>query len=128
MARASKKELITQAVLAELALDTPLEQAIREWWQNPSRTRGFRLNMRGIQMFTQAQIESFTYEVALGANTRVRTWYAFLHDLDRKMTMPYGITSGLTKLLITVYDSKIAIMIDLHGDFLGYIDWLDRPK
>lgn len=123
--RKTHKELITEAVLAELPglrTDRGLEEYIKTWWFTKSGT-GLRLLPAGDQAFRTAEIEFFDVPLSV----KHVSWYAFLSDCSKKLKCPYFI--GLNKIegqknqpYIRLYDSKIAMMLTLYGDIHSYLE------
>jgi len=123
--RKTTKELITEAVLAELpSLSTAqgIDEYIKSWWFTRSGD-GLRLLPAGDQALRTAEIEYFDVPLSI----KHVSWYAFLSDCNKKLKCPYFI--GLNKVegqknqpFIRLYDSKIAMMLTLYGDIQSYLD------
>ena len=118
----SVKLAITKAVLEQLPdiSQYNLEHALGIWWYRPSG-RGLRLTVLGDHCFQLADIEFFVFSVDTAL--QLTSWSRFVLDLTNKITCPYFISSdSIRKPFIRIYDSKVAMMINLYGDLNDYIN------
>ncbi len=126
MTKAERKKLITQKVLGIIRPEyTPdqLKKVSKIWWQNPKLDSGFRLSDTGFQAFKLAEIESYEYTIEgyltgnwlLQLDKHVDCPYALVHD--RKILRMY-----VQKNLMYVYDSRIAVMINLYQGVNNYLN------
>lgn len=127
------KEAMTQAVLAELPTDRrqPLEEAMVTWWMNIRQQGGFRLSDYGDTAFQLAQIEhnNFVYEIPASATKRDGRWMQIMLDIDQALNVPYYFYRGDKKqIMIRVYDSKTAMLVNLYGTFQEFIDSVKSRK
>jgi hypothetical protein len=120
----SKKYLITEAVLKQLPPNNdPIDKIINEWWFTRS-TEGLRLSAMGDLNFRHAQIEFFNLPIKITQDN----WHKFIVDCSKKIKCPYYF--GVNKIdefnnkqaYIRLYDSKIAMMIQLYGDIHSYLE------
>ncbi len=124
MSNVSVKQRITQAVLDQLVqTNDPLDKIINEWWVTKS-SDGLRLSAIGDLQFRQAEIEFF--DLPLEAVTQAN-WHKFIMDCSKKIKCPYfiGVKKNPPKKsqsYIRLYDSKIAMMVQLYGDLPSYLD------
>ena len=123
--RKSLKEQITEAVVKELPEylkhEIDVDKLLMDWWFT-GRQEGLRLTDAGDAAFRFAEIEF--YKAELGKmNT---SWYSFMLELSKKIKCPYYL--GVDKVnnkkqsFIRLYDSKIAMMINLYGSIEAYLD------
>lgn len=122
--RKSMKRIITEAVLAQLPLqDFDVERAVVDWWMT-GRQGGLRLTAQGDAFFRVAEIEYFECHMATVPDG---TWYNFILSINKKIKCPYYLhadsnSTGKKTSYIRIYDSKIAMMIELYGDLYSYLD------
>lgn len=125
--RKTRKQIITEAVLAELpAQDKPIDKIIQEWWMTGTSGEGLRLTAIGDLNFKLAEIEYYQCPLKNKAINR-SSYYAFISELSKKIKCPYFL--GVNKVendkaepYIRLYDSKIAMMMTLYGDIQSYLD------
>lgn len=122
----SKKLQITEAVLAELPsnvvdLELNVDQVLMRWWAT-GKQDGLRLTEYGNNAFVLAKIQYFDFEFT----PKTQGWHGFLRDMSRKIKCPYYMGSkrvdGGRKPYIRMYDSKIAMMVELYGDIISYLE------
>lgn len=125
--RKSTKQLITEAVLAEIPKShriyhsLPIDDVIFKWWQT-GRQEGLRLTDEGVTAFQLANIEFYDYEFSQDG----QSYHNFILDLNKKIKCPYYLGAnkkGSNKLFyIRLYDSKIAMMLNLYGNLKEYLN------
>ena len=119
----SNKQRITEAVLKQLPpTDQPIDKIINEWWFTRS-SEGLRLSAIGDLSFRHAQIEFFNLPLKVTQDN----WHKFIVDCSKKIKCPYyfGVNKNDLKekeAYIRLYDSKIAMMIQLYGDVHSYLE------
>lgn len=122
------KKQITTAVLKNLPErlqdSQTVEEAMNKWWLNIRNEGGLRLSDLGDSMFRTADIEFFDYDITPGEDSTwgaSKNWLNFVLELNNKIPCPYYIhkQNGVAK--IRIYDSKVAILISLHGNIFSYI-------
>ena len=124
MSNPSVKQRITQAVLDQLVPSSePIDKTINDWWVTKSN-EGLRLSAIGDIQFRHAEIEFF--DLPLEAITQAN-WHKFIMDCSKKIKCPYfiGVHKNPPKksqAYIRLYDSKIAMMVQLYGDLSSYLD------
>ena len=127
--RKSKKEIITEAILAEIPKsnrqyhEAKLSDLIYRWWFSGKYQDGLRLTDEGVAAFALADIEFYDYDF----KHPNKSYHNFLLELNKKIKCPYYLGSNKvdkTKpgLYIRLYDSKIAMMLNLYGDLTEYCD------
>lgn len=123
----SKKQLITEAVLNEIPNHgLTIDKAMFTWWMT-GRQDGLRLTEIGDTNFRLADIEFYEYsmEPDIKKNPN-QEWNLFLLECNRKIQCPYFL--GANKIdgkkvpFIRFYDSKIAMMVNLYGSLLEYLN------
>lgn len=125
----SKKYLITEAVLKQLPpTDQPIDKIINEWWFTRS-SEGLRLSALGDLSFRHAQIEFFNLPLKITQDN----WHKFILDCSKKIKCPYyfGVNKNDLKekeAYIRLYDSKIAMMVQLYGDIHSYLESVKARK
>lgn len=123
MTKLSYKEKLTQTVLENLEGNNwTFEEAMKRWWFNPRRDGGLRLTQVGDLEFRYAKFEHFIHEFKYVG----RNYYGFILDLDKKIKCPYYIDVSTSdkghKPYIRLYDSRIAMMLNLYGDLESYLN------
>lgn len=120
--RKSTKQLITEAILKEIpSIGLSVEKAIFSWWFT-GRQEGLRLTDEGVQAFQLADVAFYDFSF----RQEGQSYYSFIANLNKKIKCPYYI--GVNKIgnnksfYIRVYDSKIAMMLNLYGDLNEYLD------
>ena len=114
--------MFTQKLVAQLdpKLGITLDQAKKTWWVNLRKNGGMRLTSVGYTVFTR-DLDLARYEFDI-PDPHVFDQRVLL-KLDRKLHMPYYIasTKQIPKKLI-FFGSQEAVMINLYGDLLRFID------
>lgn len=123
--RKSKKQIITEAVLAQIPKtnrqfhEAKIEDLVFRWWFSGKHLDGLRLTDEGITAFALADIEFYNFNF----KSPHQSYYSFIVELNKKIECPYYL--GLNKVdktfYIRLYDSKIAMMLNLYGDLKEYL-------
>jgi hypothetical protein len=97
-----------------------VRRAMRTWWFNLRKNGGMRLTGPGFTVFTQ-DLNLARYEFAI-PDPHQFNQHVIL-DLDRKMQMPYYIstTKGIPKKIV-FFGSREAVMINLYGSLQQFLD------
>lgn len=125
------KEKITQAVLNQLPDDgkPTFETAMTSWWANLRKEGGLRLSVTGDLAFRKADIEFFDIIVKLGT---VQNGQKFMLELNKKIKCPYFIVVKQegkdSQPYIRLYDSKIAMLVELYGDMVSYLNSIQTRR
>lgn len=120
------KQRIVKAILEQLPEDKRIlpENAMKVWWLNIRNDGGLRLSDVGLKAFREADIEHFTFafdpDRVIDGDTSFTT---FMLDLNNKLPCPYyiGVESKNKNPYIKVFDSKVAMLINLYGDIHEYL-------
>jgi len=131
--RKSLKHIITEAVLAELpehlSLDSETDKLMVRLWSS-GRQDGLRLTEYGDFIFRMAEIEYYQSDFKLRQGT---SEHAYVMEINKKIKCPFYL--GVNKIegkkkqpYIRLYDSKIAMMIELYGDIVSYLDSIKVRK
>lgn len=116
------KSAITKKVLTILDMaDVEYQNAYRLWWKNIRHNGGLCLTEIGDKAFQQAELEYHdidcsTYKGIIPGN--------ILLKMDKYLLCPYIPFIGNKNKFLRVYDSRIAMMIELHGNFIEYLNSL----
>ena len=131
--RKSKKQLITEAVLAEIPKshriyhELPIEDVMFKWWFT-GRQDGLRLTDEGVTAFELADIEFYDHEF----KQEGKSYHNFILELNNKIKCPYYIGMSkkdkIKKFYLRLYDSKIAMMLTLYGDIHSYLESIKVRK
>jgi len=123
----SHKLIITEAVLSELphnhTVDSTADGLMMRIWMS-GRQDGLRLTEYGDFIFRMAEIEYYQSDFKLRQGT---SEHAYVMEINKKIKCPFYL--GVNKIegkkkqpYIRLYDSKIAMMIELYGDIVSYLD------
>ena len=120
MNKLSYRTEITRVVLEQNESDLPLQDALKKWWFSPRG--GLRLTSMGDLEFRYSKIEYYNHDF----RSTNKSWYAFVLDLDKKINCPYYVDVNKSDKghvpFIRLYDSRIAMMLNLYGDLDSYLD------
>ena len=129
----SHKLIITEAVLSELphnhTVDSTADGLMMRIWMS-GRQDGLRLTEYGDFIFRMAEIEYYQSDFKLRQGT---SEHAYVMEINKKIKCPFYL--GVNKIegkkkqpYIRLYDSKIAMMIELYGDIVSYLDSIKVRK
>lgn len=131
--RKSVKQQITEVVFSQIPnqyntdLQTPIDSLLFKWWTT-GRQDGLRLTPQGMMAFQLADIEYYDYPF----HVEEKTWYQFLVEVNKKIKCPYYIgvnkIEKVNKPYIRLYDSKIAMMVGLYGNFADYLSSIKEVR
>jgi len=121
---------ISSVILQEIKpdySDNDIDLACTTWWQNPRKIGGLMLNKIGDAAFKAADIECVDYP---SDRNTISQYLGIM--LDRYMICPHFVDFSKynykdQRIYIRVYDTRVALMIDLYGDFHTYFNTL-MPK
>lgn len=94
------------------------------WWVNIRSSGGLGLTDAGHAAFQRANLEHYTFLVDIP----LPTIYVIAMRVDRVLPGPYILRYIDRKRYITVYDSRVAMMIQLHGSFVSYLESLENSN
>ena len=131
--RKSHKLIITEAVLAELpnnqTVDSTADGLMMRIWMS-GRQDGLRLTEYGDFIFRMAEIEYYQSDFKLREGT---SEHSYVMEINKKIKCPFYL--GVNKIegkkkqpYIRLYDSKIAMMIELYGNIVSYLDSIKVRK
>lgn len=121
------KETIVTAILPhvpETEIAT-LDYAMKTWWKNIRRSGGLGLTRLGDEMFRAGGLEHWDFD--MGAASMVGNIGASV-TLDKRMPCPYYFYSDKKRRRVRIYDSRVAMLVALHGDFTSYLNTLEERK
>lgn len=127
MTRDSVKRRITKAIIEQTGSENSfdIDTAMRKFWLDIRNEGGLRLTDVGDSFFKRADIESFEFPFRLKRITDKEPIYSYQNlmlDLSLKVPCPYYIGRYKpNEPYIKIYDSKIAMMINLYGDIYEYL-------
>lgn len=112
----TNKEEITRKILPLIDSTeiSDFDYAMKTWWVNIRSTGGLFLSSLGDEMFRLAQIEYHDLTADWGS-------MAAALKLDRKMPCPYYLYVNNKQKFIRVYDSRVAMLITLHGSIQNFL-------
>jgi hypothetical protein len=121
------RPVITETVLALIQPEYTQEdvhKAEATWWTSwttAHRRGGFGLTELGNSKFVLAELESYTFHL----DKAMPSLLVYALEIDRKMICPYFLRYIKQDRYITVYDSRVAVTIQLHGNFSSYLNNLE---
>ena len=118
------KELITNRILKIINpsfTDSDQAVALFRWWKNIRKGGGLRLTDEGDSAFILADLQY--HEVSI--DSTMFFGYALL-QMEKYLLCPYYLT--YKNRTIRLYDQRIAIMIELHGNFVKYLNSLEVSR
>jgi hypothetical protein len=127
----SNKEVITKAILENLPNRHPwqqlsFDQILLTWWSSLRESQSLRLTENGVMAFELADIEYYEYPLDKEtASTYKKSLYTV--NLGKKIKCPFYLGYKNTRpktAYIRLYDSKIAMMVSLYGNFKDYFEAL----
>ena len=128
----TQKEKITEIILNELPEryfeDKNLEKIIFKMWVTGRTGRGLRLTEEGKEAFQAADISHYDYNLdiqkVIGTPDKKKV-NEFTLQLDKKIKCPFYLgmreTGKKKQPYIRIYDSKVAMMINLYGSIDEYL-------
>lgn len=125
--RMSTKRIITDAVLSQLPDQG--SDTIFQWWMT-GRQEGLRLSEAGDAAFRLADLAFYTFPTDKITADKL---YPFMSELNRKIKCPYYLGSikevgKKAAPFIRIYDSKIAMMMNLYGSLMEYLESLPNKR
>jgi hypothetical protein len=120
------KAAITKKVLSIIRdgqyTQSDVELALFKWWSNIRTNGGLKLTDQGHRAFNDADLEHFGYPFGKWSTS-------LLLKFDRYMPCPYYIGHIVpNKWHVQIYDSRVAMLIGLHGTIIDYVDSLDVKR
>jgi hypothetical protein len=119
------KEIITRKILGIIKPEygtKDLKIALSTWWKNIRSDGGLGLTDVGIKAFDYADINYNEFECS-----ELYQSYTKL-KLDRYLLCPYAEIYKKGTLYLRIYDDRISILINLHGNVAKYIDSLSVKR
>lgn len=124
----TKKQTITEIIIKELPKDyfgtNDLDKIIFRIWCTGRTGSGLRLTEEGYRAFTDANLAFYQYILDVKKIVKDKKNFTKLSiALDKKIKCPFyaGITIEKKQPFIRVYDSKVAMMINLYGSLEEYL-------
>jgi hypothetical protein len=127
------KQRITELVLTELKKKqkshnvSTAETVLVKWWTT-GRQEGLRLTAEGMESFKLAEIEFYDYPFKQDG----KSYHSFILNLSKKIKCPYylGVNKieGQNSFYIRLFDSKIAMLLNLYGNLNQYLDSVKDKK
>jgi len=124
-----RKEKITNAVVSALPSNSTyktlsINHLLFRWWFTGRAGDTLRLTDEGKLAFTEANLEFFDFSLAPLKKLTISS-KEYTLKIGKKVSCPFYIglkTNKAASAYIRVYDSKVAMMIELYGTFNDYLD------
>ena len=124
-----QKEKITAAVLSELPTSSTyknisINHLLFRWWFTGRGGDTLRLTEEGKLAFTEANLEFFDFPLVPLKKVTISS-KEYTLKIGKKVNCPFYIglkTQAASSAYIRIYDSKVAMMIQLYGSFNDYLD------
>lgn len=123
------KVKVTQVIYDQLKdklnPNTSVDTLIKAYWYTGKTSKNLRLTEEGKLAFEHLNIEFYEYPV----NLEKEKFIPYITTLGKKLKTPFyiGFKNRLYKsAYIRIYDSKIAMLINLYGDFSEYLNTLKK--
>lgn len=92
-----------------------------QWWHDSRLTGGWRLSWAGYtDLSEQLKLETWNFEFL---TKDIASWMYL--RLKHNITTPYYIVQNRKHTRLTVFDSKIAVVINLYGNIEKFLSNLD---
>lgn len=125
MIKDSVKRRITKAVIESVNENLDVEKAMKTFWLDIRNEGGLRLTDVGDSFFKRADLECFEFPFRVQRIIDKEPIYSYQNlmlDLSLKVPCPYYIGRYKpSEPYIKIYDSKIAMMINLYGNIYEYL-------
>ena len=131
MSKKNKKQLITEVVYESLPKDSnpykniATHHLLFRWWSTGRSSESLRLTEEGKLAFDLAGIEFFDFPLVFNDKKNPLRVSEFTLTLSKKITCPFYVglkTKQAKSAYIRIYDSKIAMLINLYGSFQDYLN------
>lgn len=113
-------ELLEKNHPSQVPQFSTMDALVRHWFVTGPATAGLRLSPDGAVAFDLAGMERYTCYLGeiLG------NWYQFLINTGKNIKCPYYLSQAIMSRRpeIVVYDSQIAMLIELHGSLKEYLE------
>lgn len=118
------KKIINDIIISNLPADSKYKNIDETnlyliWWTTGKNSDNLRLTPQGLEAFTEAKIDFYDYSLDGFIDKNFLRSSHFLIKL-KKISCPFFIERNY----IRIYDSKIAMMINLYGSFYEYFKFL----
>lgn len=122
------RKVIVKKILDNINTDynqEDIKTAMKSWWTNIRENGGLRLSHTGSIYFSMAGLTHWDIDITKNKNLFKKAKYQIL--LGTRLPTPFYLHSKTTPY-IRIYDSRIVVLINLHGGLLPYLDTLSQIK
>lgn len=121
MDRSEYTRLMWQLLPDAIKEAQPFDSIQHQWWHDARPNGGWRLTWSGyVDLSDQLQLETWDFDFP---SNDIAAWMYL--KLKNYMDTPYYIITNRKHTRVTVFDSKIAVAINLYGDIKKFIKGLD---
>lgn len=114
-------EIIYNQLKDKLSSDTTVDKLLRIYWYTGKSSSNLRLTEEGKFAFDLLNIEFYEYPLKL----EKQQFIPYVTSIGKKLKSPFyvGLKNQMYKsAYIRIYDSKIAMLVNLYGSFADYIN------
>jgi len=109
----------------KLEPNTDISKLYKRYWFTGRSTKNLRLTDEGKNAFDMLDLEYFEFHL----NTTTEKFPYHMVNIGKKLKTPFWIgfrTRYYKSAYIRIYDSKIAMLINLYGSFQDYLDSIKK--
>jgi hypothetical protein len=100
-----------------------IDKIVFQWWQTGRSGTGLRLTDEGEKAFELASIKKYDFEDTV---TKTEFTTKFINRLNKRIPCPFTLRvknkASDVLLFVTLYDSKVAVLVTLTGNIVRYIN------
>jgi hypothetical protein len=119
------KEQFTKLLHTHLNDNTDINKLYKLYWYTGRSTKNLRLTEEGKKAFDMLDLEFFEFHL----NTKTERFSYDVLNIGKKLKTPFwiGFRNRFYKsAYIRIYDSKVAMLINLYGSFDEYLNSIKK--
>lgn len=118
-------EILYNHIKDKLEPNIDISKLYKRYWVTGRSTKNLRLTDEGKNAFDMLDLEYFEFNL----NTDTNRFNYHVINIGKKIKTPFWIglrTRYYKSAYIRIYDSKIAMLINLYGSFQDYLDSIKK--
>jgi len=118
-------KLLYQHLIEKLEPNTDINKMFKRYWFTGRSTKNLRLTEEGKNAFDMLELEFFEFHL----NTTTDRFNYHVINIGKKLKTPFyiGFKNRYYKsAYIRIYDSKVAMLINLYGSFDEYLNSIKK--